>query len=347
MADVTQNLYRCTPRQISGFIEECFYAGLVPFVRSSPGMGKSTIFRKLAKKLGLKPIDHRLSTSDPTDLSGLPHFVNGFARFAPFEELFPVESSPLPTGYNGWMVFLDEFNAASKAVQAASYKLILDKMVGQLKLHPRVVLGMAGNLDTDRAITNTISTAMQSRVIHLEMMIDFPEWLEDVALTEDYDSRIISFLRYEQDYLMDFRPDHNEKTFCCPRTWEFMNRLIKGNDVKDTQLPLYAGTITSGVAAKFITHAQIHQHLITMREILSDPAGCVIPSETPMRWAVVCHMMGQVTDKNYGDLCTYASRFPLDFKILFFRSTMVRHAHLRTHPSFAKAMIELSRYLNG
>lgn len=343
----SENLYRCTPRQVRGFIKDIFYAGLVPYVRSSPGMGKSSIYGSVADELNLWMIDHRLSTSDPTDLSGLPNFVDGMARFAPFAELFPIEGTPLPDGKDGWMVFLDEFNAATKLVQAASYKLILDKMVGQKRLHERVVLGMAGNLDTDRAITNMISTAMQSRVVHLEMEINFREWLEDVALKENYDSRIIGFLNQYESKLMDFRPDHNERTFCCPRTWEFVNRLITGRDVYDGMSTLLSGTITSGVAVEFVQFCQIYTKLITVQQIVNDPRGTEVPYDNSIKWATISHMMEKVTDNNFDDLATYANRFSLDFRILFYRSTMVRHPKLRTHPGFAKAMIELSRYLNG
>jgi hypothetical protein len=345
MADT--NLYKCTPRQMRGYIMDIFYAGLVPYVRSSPGMGKSSIFRSISDELNLKMIDHRLSTSDPTDLSGLPQFVNSKARFTPFDELFPLEDSEIPDGKDGWMVFLDEFNAAAKPVQSASYKLILDKMVGQRKLHPNVVLGMAGNLDTDRAITNMISTAMQSRVIHLEMEISFREFMEDVALKFNWDSRIIAYLNQYESKLMDFRPDHNERTFCCPRTWEFTNKLISGRDVKDSTATLLAGTITSGVAVDFVQFCQLWTKLITVRQIVNDPRGTEVPYNNSLKWATIAHMMEKVEEDIFDDLCTYANRFSLDFRILFYRSTMVRHPHLRKHPAFAKAMIELSRYLNG
>src|SRR5690606_8713131 len=133
---------------------------------------------------------------------------------APFADLFPTEDTPVPEGFDGWGLFLDEFNSAPKGVQAAAYKLTLDRMTGQHKLHERVAMVLAGNLSTDRAITNPISTAMQSRVVHLLMEINFEEWYYDVALKENYDPRIIAFLNYKNSYLMDFRPDHNENTFC-------------------------------------------------------------------------------------------------------------------------------------
>lgn len=42
---------------------------LVPFLHGSPGIGKSDIFRAIAKENGLKFIDIRLAQCDPTDLN--------------------------------------------------------------------------------------------------------------------------------------------------------------------------------------------------------------------------------------------------------------------------------------
>ena len=345
------DLYRCTPRQVKSFIKDCLYAGLVPFVQSSPGMGKSTIMRNVADELQLKMIDHRLSTSAPEDLSGLPTFqtVGGItsAAFVPFGDLFPLKDTPKPEGKEGWMLFLDEFNSASKSVQAASYKLILDRMTGQHRLHQNCVITAAGNLSTDRAITNPISTAMQSRVVHLEMQISFEEWLYDVALKQNYDSRIIAYLSQFPSKLMDFRPDHNEKTFCCPRTWEFVNALIRDKDVKDESAVLLAGTITSGTAVDFVQFTKIFHNLVTIKEIRANPAECRVPTDVGAKWAVISHMMEKITDENFDDLAVYADRFTIDFRILFYRSILVRNPNLRQHPAFIRAMSSLARYLHG
>lgn len=212
------NMYRCTPRKIKEYVRDCIYAGLVPYVHSSPGMGKSAIMESIADEEQLHLIDHRLSTSAPEDMSGLPRFdEDGQARFAPFADLFPLQSAKIPKGKQGYMLFLDEFPSAKREVQAAAYKLILDKKVGQHRLHDHLVITAAGNLMTDRAIVNPIGTAMQSRVVHLEMELNYEEWLYDVALKNNWDSRIIAYLSQFPDKLMDFKPDHNDKTFCCPR----------------------------------------------------------------------------------------------------------------------------------
>lgn len=340
------NMYRATPRTIRGMILDCMYAGLVPFLQSSPGMGKSAIHRSIARELMLKMIDVRMSTTEPTDFTGLPNFVNGKARYSAFEDMFPLESSTVPDGFQGWLLFLDEINAGQKMSVAASYKLILDRMVGNEPLHQNVLISTAGNLSTDRAIVSAMGTAMQSRLIHMEMIVSAVEHLEDVMLTEGYDSRIIAYLAQYPDELMDFRPDHKEKTFCCPRTWEFMNRLVKDKEINDSKTILYAGTITSGVAVKFVEFVKVFDKMISVSEILSDPSGCVLPHDNNTRWALISTMMEKANDKNFGGLATYANRFGLDFRLLFYRSVRIRNASLRKHPAYIQGMLELNRYLN-
>jgi MoxR-like ATPase len=48
--------------------ETLLKAGLVPLVRSSPGVGKTSVIRQMAEALNLKVIDIRLSQCDTTDL---------------------------------------------------------------------------------------------------------------------------------------------------------------------------------------------------------------------------------------------------------------------------------------
>lgn len=349
---MTENLYRCTPRQVRAYATDALEAGLVPNVTGSPGVGKSSIFRSICDSFNLSLIDHRVSTSAPEDFTGLPEFFTRpdgarIARFSPFGDLFPIAGTPIPDGKDGWLLFLDEFNSGTKMVQAAAYKLILDRMTGQYPLHERVAIACAGNLMTDRAITTQMSTAMQSRMVHIEMTVSHSEWLEDVALKEHYDERIIAFLGFAEKHLMDFRPDHDEKTFCCPRTWEFMNKLVKGKPVTTDKTALYAGTITSGVAAEFVAFCQLQSELVTIKDVLADPAGADVPNEAQRKWIVTTHLMGKVDEKNFGDVCTYINRMDLSFRVLFFRGVMVQHPELRGHPSFALAMSTLSKYLSG
>ena len=67
--------------------------------------------KSIADEYGMELLDIRLSTCAPEDLTGLPMFENGVAKFQPFD-MFPLQSTPVPEGKNGWIIFLDEFNSA-------------------------------------------------------------------------------------------------------------------------------------------------------------------------------------------------------------------------------------------
>jgi hypothetical protein len=360
------NLYKCKPRQVRKFVIDCIQAGLVPYIQSSPGMGKSAITKQIARDFNLWLIDHRLSTSEPTDMTGLPMFVDGRAKFAPFSDLFPLQNDPLPRHlsqrtkdasgrdvlvagpeYEGWLLFFDELPSAPRSVQAAAYKVMLDRMIGQHKLHKNVAIVAAGNLMTDRAIVNPLSTAMQSRLVHLEMEIDFDQWLEDVALKENYDPRVIAFLMQFPNKLMDFKPDHHEKTFCCPRTWEFVDRLIRGREVTDESAILLTGAITSGVAMEFVQFTKIYSEMINITDIRKDPDNCRLPQEKALKWAVITHLMEKINDENFKDLTTYIDRFDLSFRILFYRSILIRRPELRVHPLFGTTVGKITQYLHS
>jgi hypothetical protein len=351
-------------------------SGRVPMVESSPAMGKSAIMRQIAKEYNLKLIDHRLSTSAPEDLSGLPNFAGGIAQFVPFD-IFPTEDTELPLWpgeterkfdtagncincYAGWLLFLDEFNSATKMVQAACYKIVLDRMVGQKNLHQNVVMVCAGNLATDRAIVNTIGTAMQSRLIWLTMEINYKEWLEDVALPQKWDSRIIAYHEYTKGAnLYDFRPDHSDKTFCSARTWEFVNDLLKGQEYQlidkgngltqwtmDEEAALFGGTITSGVAVDFINFCKVFANLPKIGAIVKDPEGTDLPTDPSTRWATITHLLEYAEDSNLTEIATYVNRLTSEFRVLFFRGLMIQKPELKQHTAFRKALVTLSRYLN-
>ena len=87
-------------------------AGLTPMVASSPGMGKSDIIRTIADKFNLKVIDFRVSQCEPVDMQGYPGVVNGRMTFH-IPEYFPIEGDAIPEGYEGWLLFIDEFNSGN------------------------------------------------------------------------------------------------------------------------------------------------------------------------------------------------------------------------------------------
>ena len=148
--------------EMTNALDSVLLSKLTPMLVGSPGIGKSDIVKLTAKKHNLKLIDLRLAQSDPTDLNGFPTLQNDGTRmdYAP-PTTFPLENlDQIPNGYEGWLLFLDEINAAPPAIQAAAYKLVLDRQIGSHNLHKRVAIVCAGNKATDKAIVNRLSLSL-------------------------------------------------------------------------------------------------------------------------------------------------------------------------------------------
>jgi MoxR-like ATPase len=317
-------------------LEECLTedlkAGLTPMVSSSPGMGKSDIIRTIATKFKLKVIDFRVSQCEPVDMQGYPGVLDGRMTFH-IPEYFPIEGDKIPDGYDGWLLFLDEFNSGNKQTEAAAYKLILDREVYKYKLHSRCLIAAAGNLTTDRAIVNTQSTATTSRLTHYRMRVDHKVWV-DWANAHEVDHRIISLIKFKPELLHRFDTSTNELTFPCPRTWEFASKvIIRKATIDHITKTRLAGTIGEGAAVELATYSEIYQNLPTIEQILSNPkSGWKVPKEPSELYAVTTMLAHNSTPDNINKLIVAINRLPTDFQVITFKDIYKRTPALKGHP---------------
>ena len=318
--------------QAISMIAKYIRAFMVPMIEGSPGIGKSDVARKIAQMYNLKLIDLRLSQCDPTDLLGFPQIANGRGQYAPMST-FPIESDPLPEGHNGWLLFLDEFNSAPLSVQAAAYKIVLDRMVGQYHLHKNVAIICAGNKETDNAIVQPLSTALQSRLVHMELVVDSKQWIEWAA-TEGVDPRITGYIGFKPGNLYTFHPDHTDKTYACPRTWMFVNKVLKTVEItEDDALPMLAGTISEGVAREFIGFCHIFGSLPKIEQILANPETIPVSQEPSVSFAISSSIAHNATKANIEKLMKYVVRMSSEFQVICLRETVQRNRELMAHPS--------------
>lgn len=310
-----------TLNQAKKFIPSLLKAGVTPFLHGSPALGKSSIVKQIADKHNLELIDVRLSQLDPSDLVGFPTFDDDKVIFKPVD-LFPLETDSLPKNKKGWLLFLDEANGASHAVQMASYKLILDRMVGNHKLHPNVFIVGAGNLETDNAIVNTMSSALISRFAHFTIRLDSEEWLEWASKT-GIDHRITSFIGFKPNLLYTFNPDATAP-YASPRTWEMLSRVIK--DSAQTDLELLASMVGEGVAREFRTYLELQADLPNFDTIINNPEKIVISENLGTQWALMGMVISKLTDKYVEPISIFLERLPLEIQVCAMREIRNRHS---------------------
>jgi len=334
------------PVQAQRLISSAMRSRLVAVLHGSPGIGKSDIGRAIARKFNLKLIDFRLAQCDPTDLLGFPTIVGGRADYLPMVT-FPIEGDPLPineeTGqpYDGWLLFFDEITSALPAIQAAAYKVVLDRMVGQHRLHECVAMIAAGNLEGDNAIVQPMSTALQSRLVHLELICDVGEWI-DWAQKKGLDHKVTDFIQFAPKHLYSFDPDHTDKTYACPRTWEFANRHLvdltaQGPEaLKEDLLPLLAGTLGEGIALEFNVFLDIYKDLPKIDAILANPTQIMVPTAPSVLYALTGTIAHHTTLDNVETMLQYVSRLAPEFQVTCLKDAKKRNERLVKHPAVQK-----------
>ena len=312
-------------------------AGLVPMIKGSPGLGKSAIVKQMAEDFNLKLIDIRLAQCDPTDLLGFPYIDKELdkARYVPMDT-FPLEGDEIPEGYSGWLVFMDELNAADRGVQKASYKPLLDKMIGTHNIHEKVIMMAAGNNDTDGALVEELSSALQSRLVHIHVVSHAPSWC-DYATNANYAHQVISFIDWLPQRLNTFDPEKQgeEPTYACERTWEFVSKLLlKGLDPRsDLALPLLAGVIGEGAAVEFLGYLKMFKDLPTIEEIIAAPNSAKIPDGAGPRYAISGTIGHKATRGNVDQLLEYVERLPKEYQVVCLRSLGAKDASMIQTPA--------------
>lgn len=303
-------------------IEQVLRANKVPFLKGPPGIGKSAIINTMAKRFKLKMIDIRLPQYEPPDMNGFPTADHeaGKSKYLPMDT-FPLEGDELPEGYDGWFIFIDELPSASKDMQACAYKLILDRMVGQKRLHSRCMVACAGNNMEDEAVVYEMSSALSSRLIHLHLRSDF-ESFRKVMLELDFDHRIRSFMEFKPNALNNFDPEKLalDDTYACERTWHFLSDIMKQTPPDDeAALFVYSGTLGQGIAREFIGFCKVYHNLPSMREIIATPERIEIPTDPGTLYALTGSLGQHAKKDNIDQLMKFIFRMPLDFQVVTLR----------------------------
>lgn len=269
--------------------------------------------------------DIRALLLDPVDLRGVP-YINGDNRshWCP-PDFLPNEGAGL--------IFLDELNAAPPLVQAACYQLVLDRRVGEYRLPDGWSIIAAGNRETDRAVTHRMSSALASRFVHIELEIDLNDWVK-WALENDIMTELIAFLRFRPALLYAFDPQKNEKAFPCPRTWEFVSRMLSAGISPAMEFEIVKGAVGEGAAAELVGFLKICRDLPNPDVILMSPDKAKIPEDPATLYALCGAIAQKATCQSADRLMKVVSKLPAEFGVLLVRDSLQKNSGIANTRAF-------------
>lgn len=323
-------LTKLSYQELQELIPIVLKSGEVPFIQGFPGIGKSNFWREIAEKFDLLLIDIRLTTLDPTMLNGFLWMDKNENR-AEFKSLnlFPLQGDEIPinpkTGnpYKGFLIHFDEFTQIPKAIEGAAYRVILDREVGERKLHDRVFMACSGNTQGFGQISKPMSTPMRSRLIHFEMVNDAKKFITETIDKLDFHPLIPAFLADNHDYMNNFADNHSniDGTYACERTWQKLSNILKAfkkdQNIEQRHLPLLVATVGEAAGNGFYAFTQSYYSSTPISDIVANPATARIPELRTERYAALAYLIQNCTLNNGAALDIYIRRFDEEFQVIF------------------------------
>lgn len=299
---------------------------------SAPGIGKSSIFRKVFTMLGMEHHTINLALSDGTDLKGMPTFsdVQGMKAIKWAKEHVFIRKEPIA-------IFLDELFQAQTQVMNAAAPIILESRIDDVFLaHGSWVCGASNRLE-DKAGVNRAPSHIPNRATILGgLTVSVDEWAEYIleggsskVVTGKYqdplplpatrDWRVAQFLRMKPNALSEFNA--SELINATPRQWEWVAQF-------NEQLPesiafnVIAGRVGEGHATALRAFIKVQSKIPSKEQILLNPKKAPVPEE-PSALYLVTGMLAQASNATtFDSVCTYAERIPPEFQAMLVKDAM-------------------------
>ena len=249
----------------------------------APGVGKSSIIRKVTEKHNIGFIDIRLAQREPVDIRGLPVPEGDSVRW--------LVSSDWPRDPESkGIIFFDELTAADRSLQVAAYELILDRRLGELYQVPKgwYICG-AGNRVEDNAVAVAMSSALANRFMHVELREDVDAWVK-WGLMNSIHPAILGFVRFRPELLFHQQDENIERGWPSPRSWERVSIAIDSFGGKWNELlrKMVYGLVGRPTGIEFAAFFEKFDHYQDAREAMLDPAKKITIPDSPAERYAFC-----------------------------------------------------------
>lgn len=325
-----------------------------------PGCGKTfsvySAAKRINKILNVKEDDVLRKCSakslliacmDPVDVNGFPqkHPDHPFAEYYPLrwaweasvEYEWAQKEERKDKNWNAppMILFFDDLPVAHQQTQAAFFKVVHERMVGDLTLRPNVMLVAAGNRIEDNAGAQDMPTALGNRFRHIYANVNTEDWTEWAVKEGGIHPSIVAFIRKNPGDLFDFddeKANAEEKAFATPRSWENLSDAMWEEELFNDKDPEFSktgiGIIGRGIASSFFAFLKTTRSAVAPEEIVKNPKKAPVPNKKHMDllYATVAGLEHYLREnpKHYKAGLIYSCRdeLPADHAIILAKSVV-------------------------
>lgn len=338
------------PSQLLLELETCVRANIVPYMTAPPAVGKTDVARQLADKLKRSFFSFSAPLYDPTTLQGLGYLYNKKTGYPVLGHPPYKESPDIHTRFGSFdfwpedpeaIIFLDEFPSATPMQQAMYYQMLWGHRLGETVFPLTQRFMLAGNRLIDKAFVNRMSTANNSRLVHLTFDVDLNDWLQ-WAVQKPLDARVIFYIKFRPEWLHRFDPTKDEQGFPAPRTWEMVSRdhiaadtVFQGKQ-RPSRYEKIKGIVGEAAAADHCGFIDIMDKAVSPDLVLLKPDSIEIPTDPMVIMALCSGIANRAKKENMDKVCTFASRLPDEYSGLLIHVAIKRDKKLQATNAFQR-----------
>lgn len=306
-------------------------AANVPYlVKGAPGLGKTSYHMDMAEAQDAHLEVIISSLRDPTDFAGLPIKVqnkNGDPGVYLAPPLWARRVNEVASkGGAAWVLF-DEITTAAPAVQAALLRVMYERWVGDIQLHPNVRVFAAANPPEQAAGGWDLTPPLANRFLHLDWPVQPKTWADGFMFgfpvngglkidTKDVDKVMPQFKALISGFIHATGKEHFNNVpkdeakaggaWPSPRTWDMAAKLMATREVAnldpDLDSLLLRGTVGDGAAAAYLQFIKA-KDLPDPEALLKDPDNFKLPERGDIVYTVlngvVAAVIGELTPKRW------------------------------------------------
>ncbi|MEU7429270.1 MoxR family ATPase [Streptomyces sioyaensis] len=279
-------------------------AGVPVVLWGSPGTGKTSAVVALSEALGWPAEVVIGSIREPSDFAGLPVVEGGTVRLAA-----PAWARRLADAGRG-LLFLDELTTAPPAVQAAMLRIVLERVVGDIKLPPQVRVVAAANPPGEAADGWDLAPPLANRLVHLDWTVDAKQVAQGMAAgfpqpsfllpDEPVDAThravaktaVAAFLQARPELVLQVPAGVTaaSRGWPSPRSWEAVATLLGACDnakaTSEVLEALVVGAVGEGPGIEFLSWLA-DSDLPDPEAVLDAPDEFTLPSRSDRAFAVL------------------------------------------------------------
>jgi hypothetical protein len=225
------------------------------------------------------------------------------------------------------VLFFDDLPTAHEQVQAACYRLFLDREIGSHKLRDNVRIVAAGNRPDDNAATHDMPTPLGNRMLHIYARCNPEVWVDWGVNKGKLHPWTIAYIRVNQHRLDTFDPDSAEKAFASPRSVHMLSNLLYNLDYSGKlfnkkyqgyRFKLTSGLCGRGWATEFYQWVKETEDSIPPEAIVKNPTKCKVPKTLDVEHCTVASAERYLKDhpEDWKPMLIYSRRLQAELGIL-------------------------------